>query len=197
MGCPTLSTKGIGDIGGYGETDVIQRMNIIPRTAFGKSIDNGPQHPCTAIAGGTTTKSYDDLSAAPLNGIYKKLSRAIAGSNHRITLLGREQRQAAGLGHLNHSHVILYQILRFYRAHQRVEHVDFNQRATHGTPESLQPSLAAIADRNLHKLSFRQAFPDGLRSCLIGLHGRQTPLEGVDGNDNPSCHSERLFFSFG
>ena len=85
-----------------------------------------------------------------------------------------QQGQPAGLGHLNDGHrqslaIRPHQIAGGDGTHQRVAHRQLNHRSTHGAVESLEESLAAIADRHLHHLSIRTDSPDALSCRLVGL----------------------------
>ena len=124
MCCAIFVTKRISDICRNREANIIQFAYIVPVASLRKTINNRPQHAYTAIAGGTSAKSYDDVFTAFSYGIHYQLTCAITCGHHRITLLWRKQRQSAGLGDFYHRCIALHEILRHDGSHQRVFHVD-------------------------------------------------------------------------
>ena len=154
MGTSILTTKGIRDIGGYGEADIIQSPNISPRTARSETVYDGMKHPHTAVACGTTAKPHNDVPASSPHSVCHYLACSITGSYHRIALPGAEQHQSAGFCNLYNSRLVMHEILRMNSSQQRVFHKDIHHPTTYCCLKSLQPSFAAIADRNLHHLGF-------------------------------------------
>ena len=144
---------------------------------FRISIDEGSEHADASIACGTATKAYDNVSGPFSDSISHQLACTIARCHHRVALFLRQQGQTTGLGNFNHGHLVVQQILRNDRPHQRVSHRHCLQPASNGSVKGFHIPFTPIADRHFYDLRVRICLPDTLSSSLIGLHRSEAPLE--------------------
>ena len=158
-----------------------------------KAVGNGLKHAHAAVACGTTAQSHDDVSASFAYGICHDLACPVACCNLRVAFLGAEESQSAGFCHLDNSRISIYEILCHNRPHQRISHADVHQLAAHSRMNSLQPSLAAIAHRNLYHLSLGHLGKDAFCGSLIRFSRSQTSLERVDNDEELTHNSIGLF----